>query len=52
MIKDSEDYQTIHDIDNWNSYFEDVKAQLIEEIDYLKVDIAMPDGPVDHDIPF
>ena len=50
MIKDSEDYQTIHNIDDWNSYFEDVKAQLIEEIDYLEVD--MPDGPVDDDIPF
>lgn len=50
MIKDSEDYQTISSIDDWNSYFEDVKAQLIEEIDYLEVD--MPDGPVDDDIPF
>lgn len=52
IIKDSEDYQTISSIDDWNSYFEDVKAQLIEEIDYLKVDIDMPDGPVDDDIPF
>lgn len=48
MIKDSEDYQTIHDIDNWNSYFEDVKAQLIEEIDYLEPNT----GPVYDDIPF
>ncbi|WP_201529967.1 phospholipase D-like domain-containing protein [Psychrobacter frigidicola] len=35
-IKDSEDYQTISDITDWNAYFEDVKAQLIEEIDYLE----------------
>lgn len=35
-IKDSEDYQTISDIADWNAYFEEVKAQLIEEIDYLE----------------
>lgn len=52
IIKDSEDYQTISSIDDWNIYFEDVKKQLIKEIDYLKVDIDMPDGPVDDDIPF
>ncbi|MEC5210866.1 uncharacterized protein involved in tolerance to divalent cations [Psychrobacter sp. PL15] len=39
IIKDSEDYQTISSIDDWNSYFEDVKAQLIEEIDYLEAKI-------------
>ena len=42
--------KAISSIEDWNGYFEDVKAQLIEEIDYLKVD--MPDGPVDDDIPF
>ena len=35
-IKDSEDYQTISEIADWNAYFEEVKAQLIEEIDYLE----------------
>ena len=35
-IKDSEDYQTISEITDWNAYFEEVKAQLIEEIDYLE----------------
>lgn len=35
-IKDSEDYQIISDIADWNAYFEEVKAQLIEEIDYLE----------------
>lgn len=35
-IKDSEDYQTISEIADWNVYFEEVKAQLIEEIDYLE----------------
>lgn len=35
-IKDSEDYQTISGIADWNAYFEEVKAQLIEEIDYLE----------------
>ena len=35
-IKDSDDYQTISAIDNWNAYFEEIKAQLIEEINYLE----------------
>jgi hypothetical protein len=35
-IKDSEDYQTISDLTDWNDYFEEVKAQLVEEIDYLE----------------
>ena len=35
-IKDSEDYQTISHLSDWNVYFEEVKAQLIEEIDYLE----------------
>ena len=35
-IKDSKDYQTISDIADWNEYFEEVKEQLIEEIDYLE----------------
>lgn len=35
-IKDSEDYQTISEIADWNAYFEEVKAQLIEEIDYIE----------------
>ena len=48
IIKDSEDYQTISSIDDWNIYFEDVKAQLIEEIDYLEPNT----GPVDDDIQF
>ena len=49
-IKDSKDYQTISGITDWNAYFEEIKAQLIEEIDYLEA--YMPDGPVDDDIPF
>ena len=28
--------QTISEIADWNAYFEEVKAQLIEEIDYLE----------------
>ena len=39
-IKDSEDYQTISAIDDWNAYFEEIKAQLIEEIDYLKTNVS------------
>lgn len=35
-IKGTEDYQTIINITDWNSYFEAVKVQLIEEIDYLE----------------
>lgn len=35
-VKDSEDYQTISHLSDWNVYFEEVKAQLIEEIDYLE----------------
>lgn len=35
-IKDSDDYQTISAIDNWSAYFEKIKAQLVEEIDYLE----------------
>lgn len=35
-IKDSDDYQTISAIDDWSAYFEKIKAQLIEEIDYLE----------------
>lgn len=35
-IKDSDDYQKISAINNWNAYFEEIKAQLIEEIDYLE----------------
>lgn len=38
-IKDSEDYQTISAIDDWNAYFVEIKAQLIEEIDYLEANI-------------
>ncbi|WP_201625024.1 phospholipase D-like domain-containing protein [Psychrobacter immobilis] len=38
-IKDSEDYQTISEIADWNAYFEEVKAQLIEEIDYLEANV-------------
>lgn len=49
-IKDSKDYQNISGITDWNAYFEEIKAQLIEEIDYLEA--YMPDGPVDDDIPF
>ena len=49
-IKDSKDYQTISGITDWNAYFEEIKAQLIEEIDYLEA--YMPDAPVDDDIPF
>lgn len=36
LIKDSDDYQSISSIDNWDSYFEETKAQLIEEIEYLE----------------
>lgn len=39
VIKDSEDYQTISEIADWNAYFEEVKAQLIEEIDYLEANV-------------
>ncbi|MGP9687768.1 phospholipase D-like domain-containing protein [Psychrobacter sp. AOP22-C1-C5] len=46
MIKGSEDYQTIHSIEDWNSYFEDVKAQLIEEIDYLEADMCLVDDGI------
>lgn len=35
-IKDSKDYQTISNLADWNAYFEEVKAQLVEEIDYLE----------------
>ena len=35
-IKDSEDYQIISHLSDWNVYFEEVKMQLIEEIDYLE----------------
>ena len=35
-IKDSEAYQTISEIDNWNQYFTDTKEQLIDEIDRLE----------------
>ncbi|KRG33285.1 phospholipase D-like domain-containing protein [Psychrobacter sp. P11G3] len=35
-IKDSDDYQKISAINNWNAYFEEIKSQLIEEIDYLE----------------
>lgn len=38
-IKDSEDYQTISEIADWNAYFEEVKAQLTEEIDYLEANV-------------
>lgn len=46
MIKGSEDYQTIHSIEDWNRYFEDVKAQLIEEIDYLEADMCLVDDGI------
>ena len=35
-IKDSEDYQTISGISDWNVYFRDIKIQLIEETSYLE----------------
>lgn len=35
-IKDSEDYQTISGIADWNTYFEEIKNQLIKEIDCLE----------------
>lgn len=35
-IKDSEDYQTIININDWEQYFENVKVQLIDEIKYLE----------------
>lgn len=35
-IKDSKDYQTISNLMDWNMYFEEVKAQLVEEIGYLE----------------
>lgn len=35
-IKDSKDYQTISNLMDWNIYFEEVKAQLVEEIGYLE----------------
>jgi len=35
-IKESEDYQTISNITDWTAYFEEVKVQLVEEIDYLE----------------
>ena len=38
-IKDSEDYQTISAINDWNVYFEEIKAQLVEEINYLEANI-------------
>lgn len=38
-IKDSEDYQTISGIDDWNTYFEEIKTQLVEEIDYLEANV-------------
>ncbi len=37
VIKDSEDYQTISDIDDWNVYFEQIKTQLIDEIESYKI---------------
>ncbi|WP_298910985.1 J domain-containing protein [uncultured Psychrobacter sp.] len=35
-IKTSEDYQIISDITDWNVYFEEIKAQLVEEINYIE----------------
>lgn len=35
-IKESEEYQTISQIEDWDTYFADVKAQLQSEIDYLR----------------
>ena len=35
-LKDSEAYQTISEIDDWNRYFAETKEQLIDEIDRLE----------------
>ena len=38
-IKDSEDYQTINGISDWNVYFGDIRTQLKEEISYLEANL-------------
>ena len=38
-IKDSEDYQTINGISDWNVYFGDIRTQLKEEISYLEANV-------------
>ena len=40
FLKESDDYQSISNIDDWDSYFEETKAQLIEEIEYLEEMLA------------
>ncbi len=35
-MKDSEAYQTISEINDWNRYFDDTREQLIDEIDRLE----------------
>lgn len=39
-IKDSETYQTVSQIDDWDVYFADTKAQLIDQINQLKAQLA------------
>lgn len=39
-IKDSETYQTVNQIDDWDVYFADTKAQLIDQINQLKAQLA------------
>ena len=54
-MKDSEAYQTIIDIDDWNRYFTDTKEKLIDEIDRLEQKLNEPlesQNDLSDDIPF
>lgn len=43
FIKESDDYQSISSIDDWDAYFEETKAQLIEEIEFLEENLSFED---------
>ncbi|MGX2974325.1 phospholipase D-like domain-containing protein [Ursidibacter arcticus] len=38
-IKDSEEYQTISNIDDWDEYFESIQQQLINEIERIELEL-------------
>ncbi len=54
-MKDSEAYETIIDIEDWDQYFANTKEQLIEEIDRLEQKLNEPlesQNDLSDDIPF
>ena len=54
-MKESEAYQTISEIDDWNHYFADTKEQLVDEIDRLEQKLNEPlesQNDLSDDIPF